>query len=813
MVGQYALLFAASLMTVVGAIGLFCLDKFTSFKRLNFWVKQVIFGIIFGLLAIAGTHCGIPFYGAQANVRDASVIVAGLAFGWPAALIAGLIASLERWLGVMWFGLGSTTVIACCVSTALAGICSALLNRFMYDRKRANVISGVLLTIVIEIFHLLMVFVTNARDYETSYNIINSCTAPMLIGNAVGVFLSLFLINVIDKKKAAFKAPDHKNLTHKMQISLGALCSIAFVLSSLFIYQFQNEVTTRQTENDLTGGIGDTVISINDKADDNMLQITHMLVQTYESNPASFNCTNAAATYNITEVNIISGSGFITASNIRENIGFNMVLGGYQSLEFKPIWTHTSETGELVQAGMPIARDPSIWRKYAAVSFPVSEGCLQIGYSDILLQSKISTEIKDITEFTSIGEKGGLIVLDTQGNIVSRKYDLSLDVAAKAAEEILKKDPAQLAETMIGSEKCYAMHISAENYTIIAYLPEFEANLSRNISMYIYIFLEVVIFGLVFVLVFFLIKIIVNNRLNKINASLADITNGKLDEEIEQSSTTEFKELGNGINTMVTALKGYIDEAAKRIDKELAFAKSIQTNALPNVFPDRDNIDCYAFMKTAKQVGGDFYDFYFNHTHTFNFAIADVSGKGIPAALFMMRAKTELKGLTEMDRPLDEVFYQANNTLCDGNDAGMFVTAWQAKVDLITGRLQYVNAGHNPPLIRRAGGKFEYLHSKPNLVLAMMDNVPYQINEIQLEEGDTIFLYTDGVTESINHKLEQFGEERLLNILNTKDFFTNYDRCNYIYKKVVEFCDGEDQFDDISMVAFTLIKKDKGSIN
>lgn len=801
---SYLLLFSASLMPVLGAALLFSLDKFTRFNKLNFWIKQTIYGVVFGLLAVAGTHCGIPFYGAQSNVRDASVIVAGLVFGWPAGLIAGGIAALERFAGVYWFGLGSATVTACCVATAFAGVASALLNRFMYERKRAGAISGVFLTVVIEIFHLLLVFVTNAKDYKNAYNIVNACTAPMLIGNCIGVLLSILVVKIIDLKKDAFKRPDVNNLTNKMQVRLGSLICVAFVLSTVFIYFFQNEITTKQTTNDLDKGILDTESGINDKASNNMLSITGTIILSYESDPSSFSATSVANTLGIAEVNVIDGSGYIIDSNIKENVGYNMSRGDEQALEFEPIWTHSDpEFSEYVQVGGPISRDKSIWRKYAAISFTSRDGCLQIGYSKEELEEELEEELKDITEFTSIGDRGGIIVLDAHKNIVSKKYDFDETAARAVIGDVMRGDTFKTYEGIIAGEKYYLRYDTAEAYSIITYIPESEANLPRNISVYVYTFLEVVIFGLVFVLVFFLNKKIVNNRLDKINASLDKITKGELDEVVERSSTTEFAELSDGINSTVDALKGYIEEAEKRIDAELAFAKSIQANALPSVFPDRSDVDLYAFMKTAKEVGGDFYDFYFTHTYTINFTIADVSGKGIPAALFMMKSKTELKSLTEMEMPLDKVFVNANNTLCDGNEAGMFVTTWQAKVDLRTGIMYFVNAGHNPPLVKHANGKFEYLHSKANLVLGMMKDMPYVINEYQLDEGDIVFLYTDGVTESVNNELEQYGEKRLQDALNSNNFATNEERCKFIYEDVVKFCEGADQFDDITMVAFT----------
>ncbi|MCQ2419319.1 MAG: SpoIIE family protein phosphatase, partial [Clostridia bacterium] len=188
-----------------------------------------------------------------------------------------------------------------------------------------------------------------------------------------------------------------------------------------------------------------------------------------------------------------------------------------------------------------------------------------------------------------------------------------------------------------------------------------------------------------------------------------------------------------------------------------------------------------------------------------HFLVADVSGKGIPAAMFMMRAKTELKSLTEADIPLNDVFTTGNRALCEGNDAGMFVTAWQGSIDLETGMVQYANAGHNPPLVRHENGQFEYLKSRAGFVLAGMDTIRYQTNELQLSPGDIIFLYTDGVTEATNAENQLFGEDRLLNAINTKDYSSMQELCEFIKSEVEDFVAGAPQFDDITMVALKYI--------
>ena len=266
----------------------------------------------------------------------------------------------------------------------------------------------------------------------------------------------------------------------------------------------------------------------------------------------------------------------------------------------------------------------------------------------------------------------------------------------------------------------------------------------------------------------------------------------------------EFASLSDDINQTVSTLKRYIAEAAARIDKELEFAKEIQYSALPSVFPpypNRKDFEIYAHMITAKEVGGDFYDFYMLGDSTLAFMIADVSGKGIPAAMFMMQAKTIIKDLAESGLELPEVFATANKKLCENNDAGMFVTAWMGILDLKTGLLKFVNAGHNPPLVRQADGEFVYLKARSGMVLAGMDGIKYRQNELQLTPGDQIFLYTDGVTEATDKNNQLYGEERLLETVNRNIVMDTRKLCEAVKYDVDQFVGEAPQFDDITMLS------------
>ena len=271
----------------------------------------------------------------------------------------------------------------------------------------------------------------------------------------------------------------------------------------------------------------------------------------------------------------------------------------------------------------------------------------------------------------------------------------------------------------------------------------------------------------------------------------------------------EIQALSEAIKTMELEINEYIQDLTtvtaekERIGAELNVATQIQADMLPRIFPafpEREEFDVYATMNPAKEVGGDFYDFFLVDDDHLAVVIADVSGKGVPAALFMVIAKTLIKNHAQNQEAPGTVFTQTNEQLCEGNDAGLFVTGWMGVLEISTGKFVYVNAGHNPPLLKRAGGTFEWLKSRPGFVLAGMEGVRYRENTLQLEPGDRLYLYTDGVTEATNSHEELFGDERLQNALNeymdlpVEQFLPKIKEC------IDAFVGDADQFDDITML-------------
>jgi anti-sigma regulatory factor (Ser/Thr protein kinase) len=241
-------------------------------------------------------------------------------------------------------------------------------------------------------------------------------------------------------------------------------------------------------------------------------------------------------------------------------------------------------------------------------------------------------------------------------------------------------------------------------------------------------------------------------------------------------------------------------------DNELQMANAIQEGMLPHVFPpypERTEFDLYASMNPAKVVGGDFYDFYMPDSDHLVVTIADVSGKGIPAALMMMVTKTLLKnrGLSDFD-DCSKILTSVNNQLCENNELDMFITVWVAVLTLSTGELRYANAGHEYPAIKRQDGKFELIKERHSPPIGCMENITYKEKSIMLYPGDIVYVYTDGVTEANNSNHELFGEKRMLQALDLPCdgdmILLNKNICDSINS----FIDGAQQFDDITMLNF-----------
>ena len=594
-------------------------------------------------------------------------------------------------------------------------------------------------------------------------------------------------------------------ISQSFQQWLLILVTIAFLVTTAFLWLIQTRLSENNAISLLELNLSDVREDIIDASDENLLKLTRSIAADLNAMESidSAGLSALIAQYDVTEINVIDASGFITATTYPDFMGYDM-RSGAQSAEFMVL---LQGQDAYVQSYQPVSYDASISRKYGGVTLE-NGGFVQVGYGAERFQRDIDEFVIGVTRNRHVGEGGCIIIVDEDWNIVSDRHGnegsnldvtgLWIDASAMPEKEVFLAD--------VYGQSSYCMYQTTEGYRIVAVMPRSEAALSRNVSVGVTTAMQIVVFAALFIMIFILVKRLVVNNIYQINASLSAITEGNLDTVVDVRSHVEFDDLSTDINTTVDTLKRYIADAAARIDAELAFAKAIQHSALPSVFPPypgRKEFEIHAAMFTAKEVGGDFYDFYFVDEDTLAFLVADVSGKGIPAAMFMMQSKTLLKSLAESGMPIEKVFTTANEKLCQGNEAGMFVTAWMGLLNVKTGLITFANAGHNPPLVKHEVGSFEYHKTRASFVLAGMEGIRYRRFELQLTPGDTICLYTDGVTEATNAAQQLYGDARLLSLLNQHQSSSARALCDAIKDDVDAFVGGAEQFDDITLLCLT----------
>lgn len=797
----YLRLMLSALIPVAVAALFYLLEKRSSFAKLPYIAKQIIIGIAFGIVAVFGTENGVDVGGAVANARDAAPLCAGLFFGGPAGIIAGLIGGVERWFAVAW-GAGAYSRVACSVSTVLAGLYAAFLRSYLFDNKRPTWGMGLITGAVMEVVHLTILFLTHLGDAQKAYEIVKICTIPMIAANAVSVMLCALTLGYLSRSLKNFWGRRKKKLSQKVQSWLLLTVVVSYLATTVFVFTLQTGTSLYDATNLMKLYISDVKADISQTSDSNLLRISREVADDLNNDP-TVSPEALAKQYNVSEINIVNAHGIITDSTNKDYIGFDFRTGK-QSGEFMVIIE--DKASEYVQSYQPISFDPDsseLARKYAGVALERG-GFVQVGYDAKRFQADMAESVKNLTRNRHIGSSGFMLIADNSFDLVSsRSYNDGKNLET-AGIWIGENSEAETAYTSsIYGEDCYWMYGQTEGYYIIAVMPETEVYATRDMETYVNSYMEVLVFALLFLLIYLLIKRLVVDNIRSVNDSLSKIIGGNLDVTVDVRSSYEFSSLSDDINSTVTTLKHYIDAAAARIDEELEFAKKIQLSTLPSTFPTYPNVkefDIHAAMWTAKEVGGDFYDFYMLGDSKLAFLIADVSGKGIPAAMFMMTAKTIIKGLAESGLPVNEVLTQANEKLCEENDTGMFVTVWMGILDIRTGKVSFACAGHNPPLIYRKDKGFEYLRLRPGFVLAGMEGVRYKAQELCLEPGDRIYLYTDGVTEATDAEKCLYGEERLKQFLDTHNELSAKDTLYTVKDSIDEFVGDAEQFDDITML-------------
>lgn len=449
---------------------------------------------------------------------------------------------------------------------------------------------------------------------------------------------------------------------------------------------------------------------------------------------------------------------------------------------------------------------------------------------------------------TAVGENGFAVLFSHDGSVISAPGTPPSQLLGSRADEILAgmaSGGSAALDTNIGGQDAYAFcaPIALSGWTVAIVLPKADiiapalhakaeiASLSAATTSGINQEIKRAIFRLSLLLLIVTaaaaaIVLNLSNSLSKpirqLSAAVETLDGGNLDWGLQIDTGDEIERLSEAFGGMTAKLRGYLADLTRvtadkeRIATELSVAAQIQSDMLPCIFPafpECPAFDIYASMHAAREVGGDFYDFFLVGERHLAVIIADVSGKGVPAALFMVIAKTLLKNYAQLGLPPDRIFETANKQLCENNDAGMFVTAFLGLLDLGSGTFSYVNAGHNPPLLSRRGQPFQWLDMPPGFVLAGLEGTPFIQKETVLEPGDRLFLYTDGVTEAMDGGQALYSESRLQAALNSgeADGAGVQGLVQLVWEDVSAFAQGVEQADDITMLALEI--KGKESAN
>ena len=455
--------------------------------------------------------------------------------------------------------------------------------------------------------------------------------------------------------------------------------------------------------------------------------------------------------------------------------------------------------GEEVLAGV-LAVDMSIdFLKNTVASIPVSDS----GYAMILsAKNAIVAHPKNI----DLGANDTLIVQKV-------KTEKGVDF-----DRLTQKSEHGLFRGFVGNSDLSAIYyttIKSNNWTFLVVWPM--QKFLKDQAAFIRLIGLLILGGYILILVFVLvISFRVSRPLRQLAKSVDKFGEGNFDAKLPDiKGHDEIAQLSEAFSHMQASIKENITTQKNlgRIERELDFARNIQLAMLPANEKDEDcNDDRHElapFMLPAKEVGGDFYDFFKIDNDHLCVVVGDVSGKGVPASLFMMVSRIILRTMLKNQKNVVRTFNSTNYALAKRNKLNMFVTVWMGVIDLRSGHVEFASAGHNPPAVRHEDGTVEFIPSKSDLVMAAMDNIIYKQQTFDLKPGDTLFLYTDGVTEATNGNNELFGDARLLAALAKGKDQTTADICKFVKKEIDSFVQGAPQFDDITMMGVKYIGNDE----
>ena len=469
---------------------------------------------------------------------------------------------------------------------------------------------------------------------------------------------------------------------------------------------------------------------------------------------------SVAHLFDIDELCIVDRAGIVIASNDPDSLGVDM----NKKEATQPFAALTNGTTKVVTQPFRSHAYSKSRRKYLGVPFPGGDGYVQVGMDEARMPKMINTQLSFLFD-AEMGDTVCYLCADMEtGSLVSAYLEgcetPTLEEIGFDASDV--SDPNVTFEQTLFGDKAFCRSYVFGGHRFIMVVPSAEFYGTRDVLMVVMTILLALVLG-----AFVVLLLRISNDARRIKAFYA------------------------------------AEDAARA--KDMVIAKTIQTSALPVPLAANPCFRLAASMTPAREVGGDFYDFFMLDATHLAFLVADVSGKGVTAALYMMTAKTVIKDALLATRDIAAAFTEANRELCRNNSANMFLTAWGGVLDLETGVVAFVNAGHNPPA--KVGKSVEWLADKSGTVMAFMDCVKYTPRLAHLAPGDVLFLYTDGVTEAMDRKGELFGEERLAATLAAVSSSSPDTVCGVVRVAVAAFADGAPAVDDLTVLAVQYVRQ------
>jgi len=550
------------------------------------------------------------------------------------------------------------------------------------------------------------------------------------------------------------QAPGKPRVRKTLLNPIVLVCAGAFLFASALAWVIQAANVENRSREVLLSMVDGAVEDVSESVDNMLFAIGKAICRHYRR-PDVLKPSDAKDLlhrYDIDEINVCDGRGIVVAT-ILADLGYDM--GSKPTTAEFNCLLHGQTT--FVQKFRSAVENPDIVRKYAGVAFPDAPGYVQLGLDQKRFKDDLRYLFENAVRDHRIGETGFFFCTeDRSGRIVANgapKAAPSDTLAGIGYDGVTAPGPGVVFEAPLYGARSLVVWKPYADHRIYAVLPFAEISAGRTILATLAILLVIFV---------------------------------------------AFAFFATRLTTLVSRLKDFIAAEKNRLESDMKMANTIQMSSLPVVFPDQPEFRIFARMDPAREVGGDFYDFYGTPDGRLVFLIADVSGKGVPAAMFMMKAKAILRAAVFESPDLAAAVKAANDRLAAENEAEMFVTAWIGALDPKTGCVEYVNAGHNPPVLRRAAGTVEWIKGRRGLFLAGSSESRYTVQELQLAQGDTLLLYTDGVTEAVNPQLELYGEARL------EAAFAAAPSGRYvsaIRDDVNRFAAGADPADDLTMVA------------